>query len=288
MALAASMVSASPAPSPDADSADLTLGGIFILRLWGGMAHMTARERVGEMESRLSPILGNAMISPEDVVVFSPKKPPCPVIYVFGRRFATVDTATAKANGGTPEQVAVKWAKRLQQVLPKLNWRPSNAPEIVVPIDPPLTVTELLAEVGGTEGVVTIKGKEVIRFSGVQPGGMTAAERADIVQARLNQAIVGLIAGDETAVRIAASRATPNASELIVNNAEVVEVTPAMASDAQLSSSDALAGTWKSNILSALGPSPSLANPTPPGSAPSTEGDPVEPPVSTPAPPPAP
>jgi hypothetical protein len=284
LTLVASTVPTQAASSVDSGPADLTLGGLFILRIWGGMGHMTAQERVDQMESRLSPILGNAIIAPEDVVVYNPKKPPYPVIYVFGRRFATVDAATAKANGGTPQQVAVKWAKRLQQVLPKLNWRPANAPEPVIPPNPPMTITDQLAEVGGREGVVTVRGKKVFRLVGLQPDGLTAAERADLIQARLNQALVASNGGDEPAIKIVPSQLNPEARELIVNDAPVIEVTRSMVVAAKLPASDVLAGVWKKNIRWALGLSPIEAAIKPLEAATTTESVPTETPGPAPAP----
>ena len=109
-----------PADAPTA--ADLNLGGYPVLRLHGAAGGLTPEQRINVILSRVTPLLGDPVILPSDVVVYLP--PPksrtnrYPVIYALGRRLITVDPATVKAAGGgrTPLQVATLWAARLQQV----------------------------------------------------------------------------------------------------------------------------------------------------------------------------
>ncbi|MDQ2800251.1 MAG: hypothetical protein M3Y13_11490, partial [Armatimonadota bacterium] len=189
-AQAAPSQTAPPEPAIEVP-ADLNLGGYPVLRLRGTAGGMTPDQRVSVILSRITPLLGNPVILPSDVVVYLPPEKSrynrYPVIYVLGRRIVTVDPATVKAAGGgkTPLQTATVWAKRLQQVLPRVNWRPSNVPEPKIPADPPLTVTKDFSQVGGDPAAVTLRGKVILKLRGAQLGGLTAAERADMLTARL-------------------------------------------------------------------------------------------------------
>ncbi len=177
------------ATSPAATPADLTLGNEVVLRLRASAGGMTPQQRVSTVESRLVNVLGTPNIRPSDVVVYLPPKG-APVIYALGRRLITVDTATVRAAGtpGTkPLDVATRWAKRFQQVLPRVNYRPSNAPEPKVPANPPLLVTPDFAKVGGNKGFVVLRGKPILTLHGPQNGGLTAQERADALSARLER-----------------------------------------------------------------------------------------------------
>ena len=141
------------AQTPPAAPAYLTLGGYNVLCLRGNAGGMTPDQRVDVIMSRVTPLLGDPKILPSDVVVYLPPKDSrvnrYPVIYALGRRIVTVDPATVKASGliQTPLQAATLWAKRLQQVLPRVNWRPSNAPDTKVPANPPLLITPDFAKV---------------------------------------------------------------------------------------------------------------------------------------------
>ncbi len=179
----------SAASASAAAPADLTLGNEVVLRLRASAGGLSPQQRVGTVEGRLANVLGTPNIRPSDVVVYAPVGG-APVIYALGRRLITVDTATVRAAGTPglhPLDVATRWAKRFQQVLPRVNYRPSNAPEPTVPANPPLLVTSDFAKVGGNKGFVLLRGKPILTLHGPQNGGLTAQERADALSARLER-----------------------------------------------------------------------------------------------------
>ena len=280
--------------SPDTP-ADLNLGGYPVLRLRGTAGGMTPDQRVGVILSRVTPLLGNPVILPSDVVVYLP--PPksrynrYPVIYALGRRLITVDPATVKAAGGgkTPLEVATLWAKRLQQVLPRVNWRPSNAPEPKIPADPPLTVTKDFAQVGGDPGLVTLRGKVILKLRGSQLGGMTAAERADMLTARLAHLANQTAATAPDAVQVAALP-TGDAS-LTLTGTSLLLVTPQDAVAAGLADPALLAQSWAKNLRAVLTPpaliSPASATETPPSASPPAASVPPASPAAPSSPKPA-
>ncbi len=275
-----------PAPAPGEVPADLNLGGYPVLRLRGTAGGMTPDQRVGVILSRVTPLLGNPVILPSDVVVYLP--PPksrynrYPVIYALGRRLITVDPATVKAAGGgkTPLEVATLWAKRLQQVLPRVNWRPSNAPEPKIPTDPPLTVTTDFAQVGGDPAPVTLRGKVILRLRGPQLGGMTAAERADMLTARLARLANQAAASAPDAVQVATTP-TGDAS-LALAGTTLISVTAQDAKAAGLAKPSLLAESWAKNLRGVLmpaAPAPAVgaAAPTAPPAASAAPAPPAVP-----------
>lgn len=278
-------VAAPPPPlqAPTEVPADLNLGGYPVLRLRGTAGGMTPEQRISVILSRITPLLGNPVILPSDVVVYLP--PPksrynrYPVIYALGRRIITVDPATVKAAGGgkTPIQVATVWAKRLQQVLPLVNWRPSNAPEPKVPANPPLTATTDFAQVGGDPAPVTLRGKVILKLRGSQLGGMTAAERADMLTARLARLANQAAATAPDAVQVA-TLPTGNAS-LTLAGMTLLSVTAQDASAAGLAQPALLAESWAKNLRAVLSPPP----PVPTGNAPTAQVKPVTPALPAPA-----
>ncbi len=262
------------APSADANSANLTLGGQVVLRLRAAAGGMTPQQRVDVINGRLSGLLSHPKITPADVVVYTPTGQ-APVIYALGHRLITVDAATVQAaGGGKPLTVATQWAKRLQQVLPRVNYRPSNMPEPTIPADPPLTITADFAKVGGAVGAVTLRNKVVIRLRGPQPGGMTAAERADIITARLARAAdkTGADATDPVQVVQAPEAQTDDAAAIVVDGTTVLTVEPSEAKAAHMTAPEQLATAWAKNIRAALGlpePPHQPASPAVPAPAPS-------------------
>jgi len=267
-----------PVQTPGEVPADLNLGGYPVLRLRGTAGGMTPDQRISVILSRVTPLLGNPVILPSDVVVYLP--PPksrynrYPVIYALGRRLITVDPATVKAAGGgkTPIEVATLWAKRLQQVLPRVNWRPSNAPEPNIPADPPLLVTTDFAQVGGDPAPVTLRGKVILRLRGSQLGGMTAAERADMLTARLGRLANQAAATAPDAVQVAATP-TGDAS-LALAGTTLVSVTAQDAKMAGLAKPSLLAESWAKNLRAVLMP-PSPALPAVMGDAPTAQAKPA-------------
>ena len=243
-------------PAAAASFADLTLGGYPVLRLRASAGGMTAQERVDRITERLTPLLGIPDIRPSDIVVFLPPVDShinrSPVIYALGRKLITVDKATVAAagGGGTPLMMASKWAARLQQVLPRVNWRPSNRPETKVPPHPPLTVTKDFAQVGGMIGVVSLRGKVVLKLRGPQPGMVTAAERADLLTSRLNR-----LADEPDAAKPEAVQATAlpgGTASLTLTGTPLILVTSLDAKAAGLSEPLALAQSWAKNLRAAL------------------------------------
>ena len=254
---------APPTASADASAADVTLGGQVVLRLRAPAGGMSPQQRVDVITSRLTGLLAHPKITPADVVVYTPTGQ-APVIYALGHRLITVDAATVQAaGGGKPLVVATQWAKRLQQVLPRVNYRPSNAPEPTIPANPPLTVTADFAKVGGAVGEVTLRNKVVIRLRGPQTGGMTAAERADTITTRLAQAAgkIGADATDPVQV-VAPNDAPPNGpAQVVVGGTPILSVEPAEAKAAGLTAPQQLATAWAKNIRAALGQPAPAATP---------------------------
>lgn len=242
-------------PNADADSAKLTLGGQVVLRLRAAAGGMTPQQRVDVINSRLSGLLSHPKITPADVVVYTPTGQ-APVIYALGHRLITVDAATVQAaGGGKPLTMATQWAKRLQQVLPRVNYRPSNVPEPTIPADPPLTVTADFAQVGGAVGAVTLRNKVVIRLRGPQSGGMTAAERADIITARLARAASKTGEDKPNPVQVVQvpDAQADDAAAIVVDDTTVLTVEPSEAKAAHMTGPEQLATVWAKNIRDALG-----------------------------------
>ena len=260
--------SAAPAAAP----ADLTLGNEVVLRLRASAGGQTPQQRVGTVESRLVYVLGTPNIHPSDVVVYTPAKG-APVIYALGRRLITVDTATVRAAGtpgAKPLDVATRWAKRFQQVLPRVNYRPSNAPEPKVPAHPPLLVTSDFAKVGGNKGFVTLRGKPILTLHGPQDGGLTAQERADALSARLERLANQSQAQGPDGVAVQ----TKGAVTVQVAQTPFVTVD---ASEAKFASTTEakLAAQWAAHIRAALGTSD-------PNALPGVASQPAAPPVQAP------
>ncbi|HEY3329942.1 MAG TPA: hypothetical protein VGK19_07985 [Capsulimonadaceae bacterium] len=257
-AMIALLATLAPLPSfaDTDDAAQLTLGGYDVLTLHGSMGRLSARQRVDVLYGRLAPVLGCPVIAPDDVVVYAPAHPTWPVVFVLGRRFVTIDAATAKQEKLPAIDVAVKWAKRLQQVLPKVNWRPPDAAETVVPANPPLHVVDQLSRVGGLDGTVVLRGKQVIQFHGVQPGGLTAAERGDMVQGSLYSALARTRESGETPIVGATALEADGPAQLVVNGVTIATATLDMLEGTSYQSPAQLAAEWASKIQAVLGAKP--------------------------------
>ena len=262
-----------PAPAasaPVGGFADLTVGGYLVLRLRGSAGGLSPADRIDVIESRLTPLLGVPNIHPSDVVVYLPDPKSrvnrAPVIYALGRRLITVDPATVKAaGGGDALTVATKWAKRLQQVLPRVNWRPPNAPEPKIPANPPLSITHDFTQVGGQTAFVTLRGKTVLKIRGAQPGGLTAAERADLLTARLQRLANVPAATMPGAVMV--TSAPDGTAQLSLVGAVLITVGADDALAAGVKRPAQLANSWAKNLWAALAP-PAPATPPPPADAP--------------------
>lgn len=255
---------AAPAASTDAGAADVTLGGEVVLRLRASAGGMTPQQRVDTITSRLTSLLAIPKITPADVVVYTPPGK-APVIYALGHRLITVDAATVQAaGGGKALTLAQQWAARLQQVLPRVNYRPSNIAEPQIPAHPPLLVTSDFAKVGGSVGAVTLRNKVVIRLRGPQPGGMTAAERAETITERLKRVANTINADTADPVQVVGPTdgQAGGVAQLVVAGAPILNVEPAEAKAAGMAAPQQLATAWAKNIRTAL----DLPAPTPPAS----------------------
>ena len=252
-----------------AGEADLILGGYPVLRLRGAAGGLSPDQRVAAITDRLTPLLGSPVFHPDDVQIFLPDPKSrvnrYPVIYVLGRKIVTIDPTTAKTIPGgpkTPLQVAKDWAARLQQVLPRVNYRPSNMPEPIVPANPPLTVTPNFAQIGKAAAYATLRGKIVLAFRGPQPGGMTAAERADLVTSRLARLSNSPAATAPDAVQV--TPAPSSGAVLSLAGTPILTVTKTQANAAGFASPTLLAQGWAKNLLAVLPTVPVPVETTPP------------------------
>lgn len=214
------------ASNPTVTSADgtqspglLTLGGDTILTLRSSAGGMSPQERVDAIDGRISDLLGIPNIKPADVVLYTPPGKP-PVIYALGRHLITVDSATAKAagDGKSPLQLAEEWAKNLQQVLPRVDWRPPNEPEPVIPVSPPLKITSDLSQIGAKLAPVTLRSMVVFKVAALPTGGLTAEERADLLERRLKFAAQSLGTDPTTGVTVVPVTTTKKAVTRIASS----------------------------------------------------------------------
>jgi len=274
--------------------ADLILGGYPILRLRGEAGGLSPDRRVATITDRLTPLLGSPVIHPDDVQIFLPDPKSrvnrYPVIYALGRKIVTVDPTTAKTIPGgpkTPLQVAKDWASRMQQVLPRVNYRPSNMPEPKVPAHPPLTITSAFAEIGKQAAYATLRGKIVLALRGPQPGGLTAAERADLITSRLARLANSPAATAPNAVQVTPDPASTDAA-LSLAGTTILTVTPTDSKAAGFASPEALAKGWAKNLLAVLPTAPVPVEAVPVEAVPPatvTTPAPPENPVPAPTPP---
>ena len=279
-----------PVAAQTAPPAYLNLGGYNIFCLRGTAGGLTPAQRIDVIMSRVEPLLGNPVIRPSDVVVYLPPADSrvnrYPVIYALGRRVVTVDPATVKDSGlvETPLQAATLWAKRLQQVLPRVNWRPSNMPETKVPAHPPLTITHDFAEVGGQVASAMLHDKVILKIRGPQTGGMTAAERADLLTARLER-----LANNPAALAPGAVQVTtlPTGATLALAGTPIITVAAADTTGSGFASPKLLADAWAKNLRTVLAASPAVLPAAPIGQPPAVSTLPptLVPPGVTPMPP---
>ena len=143
---------------------EIALGGEVVLRLRVPSGGYTLQQRGDVVQQRLVEILSLEDLAAGDVAVRTTRYGP--TIYVRDKQLLTVDGPTARAAGGTPEQIAPVWARRLAQVLPRVNVRrnPNNetAAAASAPATPPAA-----APAGPTAPAAT-KGKRVTTESGLQ------------------------------------------------------------------------------------------------------------------------
>jgi hypothetical protein len=212
----AATTAAATAPSTAQPPAMLDLAGLDVFEIHCGIGGLSPQDRVDQITSRLTPLLGVPSIPPDAVRVYDPAGGN-PSIYVLGRRIVTIDPKSAALEGKeTSLQLATTWANKLQYVLPQVNYRKPGQPLPDLTLHPKVMVTGNLADVGGYIGEVLIGRKIVMRLRGVQPDGLTAAERADMIRSRLYTAIRTAKADGQSAAPPIAAPAdagqTPNVS----------------------------------------------------------------------------
>jgi len=263
MLVAGSALSAGAQP-PKTNFADLILGGESVFRLRVPDGGMTAQQRIDLMTERLTPLLGVPNIHPSDVVVYAPSGK-SPTIYVLGRRIVTIDPAIrAASSGSSAAAIAAKWAKQLQQTLPRVDWRPSNAPDSVVPKNPSLKTTADFTQVGGMDAPVIWHRKLVLRLRGPQPGSLTAAERADLLTARLDRLVNLPGASMPNSVQVVPPPLPAADVPITLAGAPLIAVTRADAQASGLGTPLALASAWAKNLQAALAPPASTIDSAPP------------------------
>lgn len=288
-ATALAVIAGGPVRAQDTP-ADVTLGGEMVMRLRSSAGGLTPQQRVDAIEERLTRLVAIPDITPADVVVYTPSGG-SPVVYAVGRRLIEVDKQTAAAAGSPGEQLklAKGWAKKLQQLLPRVDYRRPNEPEPTVPANPPLTVTADFTKVGGAVGQVMLRDKLVATLRGPQPAGFTAAEYADVLGSRLN--IVAHRAGDAAAdsVKVADLSWFPVAGPclVLIGDRPMLIVEPSEAEAAKIAAPSLLAQSWAKNLRRVLTPGTATsASPTatPPSVAPPTVAAPPAAAPNSPAP----
>ncbi len=101
-----------------AGEGDVAVGGTTILRVRFATPGMTIQQRADAITERVTKILSQGVIKPQDIQVKTVKKET--VLMVGKELLITVDKATADYNKATPQQLAEMWAKHLREVLPQL------------------------------------------------------------------------------------------------------------------------------------------------------------------------
>ena len=99
-------------------------------------------------------------------------------------------------------------------------------------------------------GMVSLRGKVVLKLRGPQTGGLTAAERADLITGRLNRLADGPEANTPDAVQAAAL--PDGTAALTLAGAQVVSVTVPDAKAAGFTQPIQLAQGWAKNLRAAL------------------------------------
>lgn len=232
-----------------AQSSDLTMSGVQVLRLSGPQADV----RVRECADRLTAILADPSLTASSVVVYAPEHAQA-AIYVGGHRFVDVDPASVLAASRPARDLGVKWARNLQQLM-----SPLDAHEVGdAGASPAVKVTDRITDVGGTIGDVMYKKHLLFRLRTVPTGHETAADRAVLLQGRLLRA---LAKGDPTEApdvqvqilplrEIGKSRVT--SARLLVNGDMVIEIDEATSNACGAASPTELAQGWLARIQSVI------------------------------------
>lgn len=140
---------------------EIALGGEVILRLRVPAGGYTLQQREDLIQQRLIGILSLEDLTADDVTVQPTRYGP--TITVRGKMLLTVDVPTAAAAGSTPEQLAPVWARRLGQVLPRVNVRLRGEDPVLNP--PPMSQTKG-AKMTTASG---LQFEEIVEGTGVSP-----------------------------------------------------------------------------------------------------------------------
>jgi len=251
-------------PAEADNSVALNLGGETVVSLRPA-AGQTAAGRVDAVTDRLNVILGVPYIQPSDVAVLT-SPPQAPVIFVLGRRLLTLSSDTASdGQPGSSLALALRVARRLQQILPRIDYRPSNEPEPVIAPNPPLTITSNIALVGGDTGQAQWRGRTAFTLRGLQPPDVkgvrrTAAERGDLLTSRLSE-IAAHLTGTLDPALVTVSDLPNGNSQLRVGEFALANVTLSDALFYAANSPRELAEKWahefRASLLAAAKPSKS-------------------------------
>ena len=96
---------------------DVIIGQEVVLRIRFPAGGMTVQERTDAVTLRINELLGSKPFNPSDVKVGVRNKES--VVLVGNNVIITADSATAKFNKMTPQQLAEMWAANLRRVIPK-------------------------------------------------------------------------------------------------------------------------------------------------------------------------
>ena len=100
-----------------AQPGDVLIGDDVVLRVRFPAGGYTVQERAELIMLRINELLGSKPFNPSDVKVAVQNKEY--VVMVGDNLIITADSATAKFNKSTPQQLAEMWAANLRRVIPK-------------------------------------------------------------------------------------------------------------------------------------------------------------------------
>lgn len=113
-------------PAHALEPGEVALGGEIIIRLRVPAGGLTIQQRGDLVQDRINELVAITDLNENDVTVLPLREGP--TIFVRGRKFLTVDKATAEASGRKPDALARAWARRLAGVLPEVNVRLPGTP----------------------------------------------------------------------------------------------------------------------------------------------------------------
>jgi|GEM_PF-98309 FKBP-type peptidyl-prolyl cis-trans isomerases 1 len=233
----------------------------------------------------------NRYITPSDVIVKVPRwttKPPAQLtatnvpatgtyeIYIMGHRLLTVDPVMAAANNqASSRDYAISLAKRFQQTVPLVCFRPPSLPDYRPPANPPLLLTMDVAKCIPPDVVARIElwGKPIMTLKGAQDGGKTTAPDRALA---LNQRVAMIMGGPGRYTPDQITVSNPKATESVVKAGDktLLTLTKAEATQNGLATPQALAerivSTITTRITELAVPAVAATPVTPPDTTPDT------------------